>query len=178
MPFVPGFNPDVFISYSHRDNLTGWVSEFHNHLQIRLTELFGIDAAVWRDQKMSGADVFSAEIHKQIQGTAVFVPVLSPGYAASEWCIEELSAFESAAKKVGGIQAGNKLRAIKAVKTRLADDRHREIVPAALGFEFYARERDSSDIREFRPGSAVFEDTIDRMAQEINRVLLAMKARP
>ena len=39
MPYVPGFTNDIFISFAHADNWAGWVKDFQDHLQHRLTEL-------------------------------------------------------------------------------------------------------------------------------------------
>ncbi len=34
--YVPGFEYDVFISYSHANNSDGWVSKFRQKLDVRL----------------------------------------------------------------------------------------------------------------------------------------------
>ena len=79
MSFVSNFRADVFISYKHSDNQAGWISEFHRRLHVRLTELLGEEAVVWRDKKLGGADAFSDEILEQLKNTALFVPVITPG---------------------------------------------------------------------------------------------------
>jgi hypothetical protein len=179
---LSGFPNDVFISYTHRDNspddpgdpATGWVSRFHRELQVRLTELLGREAKVWRDPKLGAVDVFSHELTVQLKRTAVLVPVLSPGYDRSEWCHKELAAFQEAAEAQGGFEVHNKVRAAKVIKTPLDGERHREIVPGALGRAFFEQLADSGYIREFEPESAEFRNGVDLLAQDIKRVLDAL----
>lgn len=175
MAFVSNFQADIFISYKHSDNLSGWVSEFHRRLHVRLTELLGQEAVIWRDKKLGGADAFSDEILQQLKNTALFVPVVSPGYMVSEWCQKELSEFQNSAGKTGGLRVGNKLRLVKAVKTPMDGDEHRQFHGESLGYEFYERSNDSTDFREFNPDASSFKDKLDSMAQEICRILRTMR---
>jgi hypothetical protein len=52
MAFTQGFENDVFISYSHRDNLAPrWVDHFHEALLAALKRKLGDDhTVVWPDQ--------------------------------------------------------------------------------------------------------------------------------
>ena len=175
MSFVSNFRADVFISYKHSDNQAGWISEFHRRLHVRLTELLGEEAVVWRDKKLGGADAFSDEILEQLKNTALFVPVITPGYTVSEWCKKELGEFQNGSASSGGLRVGNKLRIVKAVKTPMERDEHRQFEGDSLGYEFYERPNDSSDFREFHPDMPAFSEKLDSMAQEICRILRAMR---
>ena len=175
MSFLSEFDPDVLISYKHTDNQNGWVTEFHRRLQVRLTELLGKQATVWIDSKLGGSDDFAEEIGHQLTKTAILVPVLSPGYALSEWCKKEFSEFRSMADKNGGFKVGRKIRVVKAVKTPLEEDKHRQILNEALGFEFYERTQGSNYFREFSLETQAFNDKLDSMAQEIHKILLSMR---
>lgn len=183
MTYLPGFENDVFISYTHKDNKyssegdNGWVSHFHRVLQMRLTELLGMEAKIWRDMKLSGADNFNDEIFAQLRNSAVFIPIVSPGYISSSYCQHELEEFQNAAKTKGGIQVGTLLRAIKIVKTPLQGNKHRDILLASsLGYEFYAQDPDTAFFDEFEPGTGNFNRLLNRLAQDIKRVLEAMKS--
>src|SRR5690242_9088648 len=48
MPYVPGFINDIFISFSHVDNLGGWVEMFQDALRTRLLQI-GAEVSIWRD---------------------------------------------------------------------------------------------------------------------------------
>jgi hypothetical protein len=90
MGLVSGYNNDVFISYSHIDNQPfgdpggGWVDIFHEHLQNFVNVHVGRRTNVWRDRRLTGAEVFSDEIEQQLRSSAVLVSVISPGYLQSE----------------------------------------------------------------------------------------------
>jgi hypothetical protein len=62
------FAKQIFISYSHIDNQPlspeqqGWITRFHRTFQGLLNMRLGRDAAIWRDDKLSGNDVFADEI--------------------------------------------------------------------------------------------------------------------
>jgi len=169
MPYVPGFTNDIFISFSHVDNLDGWVEEFQNQLRNRLLML-GADVSIWRDRKLRGTDIFSAEIFTQLQQSALLISVVSPSGIKSRWCEDERQAFERFAGLNGGLCFGNHLRAIKVVKTPLPADQHRELF-GVLGFEFYEREEQSDRFAEFDLTSSQFRKKRDEMAQDIKTVL-------
>ena len=98
MAYVPGFSNDIFISYSHLDELTpddgpGWVSDFHRHLLIQVEQELGANIKIWRDPRLTGATDFTKELEKQVRGSAMLVAIVSPGYVNSKWCDWELSGF-------------------------------------------------------------------------------------
>ncbi len=80
------FENHLFISYTHIDNLRyanvpkGWIDHFHERLEIRLTQLLGKKAKVWRDLRLSGSDLFDQTIRIELEQTAILVSVLSPRY--------------------------------------------------------------------------------------------------
>src|SRR4051812_1717257 len=89
---MPPPRGDAFISYAHLDNQPlpsqqhGWVTLFHEALKNHLSRLLGEQAAIWRDPKLQGNDIFSDEIVDQIRGATVLVSILTPRYLKSEWC--------------------------------------------------------------------------------------------
>ena len=85
---------DLFSSYAHIDNLPitederGWITEFHRILENRLAQLMGEQPRVWRDQKLTGNDIFDQKIVSQFDQTKLIVSILSPRYIKSEWCVK------------------------------------------------------------------------------------------
>ena len=90
---------DIFISYSHRDNLAqreedGWVDSFHLELNRYLTRHLGRYPRIWRDKtKMKGNYRITEAILKNIKESLIFLPILSPNFLNSQWCPRELQAF-------------------------------------------------------------------------------------
>jgi len=145
------YEMDLFISYAHLDDrpLTrqqqGWVSQFHESLENALGYC-GHKAAIWRDQKLAGNDIFNKEILEQLAKAAILVSVLSPAYVASEYCRKEVEEFYKAAEQNGKITVGNKSRIIKVIKRPLESEEH---LPAFMkqkeieGYQFYKLENDN-----------------------------------
>jgi hypothetical protein len=140
------FERHLFISYAHIDNqpLTveqqGWVTRFHKSLEAMLSTRIGRKARIWRDEKLSGNDVFADEIVQQFPKTALLVSVLSPCYVNSDWCTREVREFCKAAEHSGGTALGNKSRVIKVIKMPVDSE---EPLPPLMkqmeGYDFYVR---------------------------------------
>ena len=146
---MPKFTWHIFISYSHIDNQPlstdqqGWVTRFHQTLQGLLNMRLGRDADIWRDDKLSGNDIFADEIVSQFKEAALFISVLTPRYLHSYWCGREAREFCEEAEKTGGIRVNNKSRVLKVVKTPCQSD-SADSLPAVFkaidGYEFYTVE--------------------------------------
>lgn len=156
MSYASGFDNDLFISYAHIDNQAldeseeGWVSRFHRALEVRLRQVLGAEAKVWRDAKLQGNDIFGDTLIDQFPGVALLVSVLSPRYVQSEWCRRELDTFLETKAKTGGLRFGDRAAVFKVVKTPVPLDQQPELLQAMLGYEFYEVDAASSRPREFR----------------------------
>jgi hypothetical protein len=137
------FSKHAFISYTHIDNQKlagqdrGWVTLFHETLRAQLEFRLGEVVDIWRDDKLSGNDVFRDEIAAQLSLAALLVAVLSPRYLLSPSCRQEAAEFCSAAQQSLGVEVKNKSRVIKALmlpveSTGLPDPFHK-----SLGIPFY-----------------------------------------
>lgn len=180
MGYVPLFPNDVFISYSHNDNESpdedpGWVSEFANRLRIRVGQLLGTKAKVWRDPRLGPAEVLEAGILRELRASVVLVAVVSPSYQTSRWCRLEREAFQRSGASAAGVRVGDKIRILNVVKTPLPADEQRVIWPDAIECAFYARSEDTERIEEFAPPSAEFGSKLNDLAQEIASLLRDMR---
>ena len=173
MPYVQSFTNDIFISFAHTDNSDGWVEAFHTRLKDRLAQI-GVNTTIWRDTKLRGTDVFSDEIYDQLRGSAILISIVSPTGIRSNWCQDERQKFEQFAELNGGFRIGNALRAVKVVKTPLDNDEHRALFDT-LGFEFYERNEQTQRFREFDVSGPEFRDKIDSLAQDVLRLLNAIR---
>jgi TIR domain len=138
------FQRHLFISYAHIDNVPlseqqlGWITRFHNNLSAMLSMRMGRKAEIWRDSKLNGNDIFADEIIQQFPKTELFISVLTPRYAESEWCTREVKEFCKCAEATGGLVVDNKARVLKVIKLPVENE---EPLPAvmrqALGYPFY-----------------------------------------
>jgi hypothetical protein len=106
--YVPNCKHDIFVSYAHVDNEPligadkGWVTTLVNSLKILLGKKLGsADAfSLWMDQKLQGNSTVTADIVKQLEGTATLLLILSPAYIESQKCMLELNIFLAQLKEV------------------------------------------------------------------------------
>jgi hypothetical protein len=178
---------DIFISYAHIDNqplaegLKGWVESLHERLKIRLGQLLGEEASIWRDRKLQGNDVFADTLAEKINRAAILVSVLSPRYVKSEWCLKELEEFcrctGQGAAPGGG---GSKLPVFKVVKTFVPLPEHPPQLRGVLGYEFYEYDPERGRAKEFSPEVMPQRDIrywekLDDLAYDIKQFIEELK---
>lgn len=193
------FDKDVFISYAHIDDkpldegAKGWISDFHTLLETRLEQTIGHEILIWRDERLTGNDVFAKEIESQLPTLKLMVSIITPRYLDSDWCKRELGAFYKAALANGGVQIGNKSRIFKIVKTPVDDETIRqlpsdihEVFDTILDYKFYIHESSTGKFRELSRSSWVdnrirqeYMNKLDDVVQDIaNLIKLLNKGEP
>ncbi len=186
MSFLPGFEDDIFISYSHIDNqpLTegqrGWISDFHRALETRLSQLLVPEPKVWRDPKLAGNDFFEDKLIGRIPRIAILISVISPRYISSEWCIREMKEFCRIAEERGGVRVDDKSLIFKVIKTPVSSENQPAEVKGVLGYEFFHFEKETGRLRELNP--EVDPETkrnywrkLDDLAYDIHELLVRLK---
>lgn len=174
------FEHDVFISYPHLSNrddnsgYNGWVAKFHKDLELRLADLLGRDALIWRDSKMPVGAVFGNVIRDRLRKSKVLLCILSPAYLRSDWCLKELREFRRAAQEAGGLTAGEQSRVIAVVKTPTPSVLPDELNDS-LNLKFFERADDGTPI-EFSqtPGGDKYEEYsrgVYRIAWPISQIV-------
>lgn len=148
------FEGDAFISYAHLDNIElveghkGWVANLHRALEVRVGQLLGKSAHIWRDPKLQGNDLFETTLIERLKHVAVLVTVVSPRYVKSEWTMRELREFLTAVEEQGGINVAGKARIFKVLKTPVPMDRLPAELKMVLGYEFFTVEPETGKVRE------------------------------
>ncbi|HEV7890530.1 MAG TPA: TIR domain-containing protein [Pyrinomonadaceae bacterium] len=188
MSTLANFEDDLFISYAHIDNqpldegLKGWVETFHERLKIRLEQLTGEPARIWRDRKLQGNDVFAETLVARLSKAAILVAVISPRYVKSDWCLKELGEFCRSAGVFGGLVVGDKSRVFKVVKFHVPVAEHPEQLRGVLGYEFFEYDPERGRAREFSPDVTPARDIrywekLDDIAYDVKQMLDTL-ARP
>jgi hypothetical protein len=103
MSYVPGYDYDFFVSYASVNNdpvasaSRGWVTTLINILTSGsglAGKLGRREAKPWMDDhNLRGNQEAEGHIPEQVKRSALFLAVLSPGYAASTFCQLELETF-------------------------------------------------------------------------------------
>src|SRR5262245_48722932 len=108
MAYLPQFDFDVYISSAPVDNLTweshGWVDLFYQSLGVELSRRVGRLGAIKTWRNIGEDQEFDENIRSAIEGSAIFVALISRGYLESSFCLKELQTFcETAAKSPYGL---------------------------------------------------------------------------
>src|ERR1043165_5541620 len=179
MAFVPGYENDIFVSYSHTDNVPliadsmGWVDFFEDvlrkRIRVRLRMQEAEDVKIFRDAQLRRYGQFSKQIAYELPNSAIFLCVLSPGYVGSEWCLRELRDFSTSSTD----------RIIKIVKTAFddppANSEPKLLLPRIaeiLDCRFYSKDESSGLVSDLQPEVVPahipqFLERIDIVAQNL-----------
>jgi hypothetical protein len=99
MPYVPGCSHDLFVSYARENNRDGWVSQFVLRLGRELSDLLGSrqfnpkESVFFDLRSIEITQSFPDELAHGARRSAIFLPILSPGYLLSPWCNRERTEF-------------------------------------------------------------------------------------
>ncbi|MES2004847.1 MAG: hypothetical protein V4450_10030 [Bacteroidota bacterium] len=172
------FPKDIFISYAHIDDESliegqkGWINEFHRALDIRLAQLLGRKANIWRDPALQGNHIFDQQIVDQFEQVAVMISILTPRYVKSEWCVREANEFYDACNKNIGFSINNQARIFKVIKTPVKVDQHPEKIRNILGYEFYTTDSTTGRLKELSQQSdRLYWEKLDDLANDISGFL-------
>ena len=83
MAILPGYEYDVFISYRHNDNRSGWVTEFVKSLQEELASTIKESISVYFDTNPHDGLLETHNINKSLEGKLkclIFIPIISQTY--------------------------------------------------------------------------------------------------
>lgn len=187
MSYVPSCESDLFISYAHIDDESmfegqqGWVEAFHRALDVRLRQLLGEPAEVWRDPELRGNDYFETVLKGKLAKTALLLSIVSPRYLKSDWCLREVEEFCRCAEHSGGLRLRDRARLLKVLKTDVPRDDLPPPMRPLLGYEFYELDATRRP-REYRiPPTAGAEsyqaclDRIEDLAYDIRTTLEALR---
>uniref|UniRef100_UPI001061F533 nSTAND1 domain-containing NTPase n=1 Tax=Candidatus Thiosymbion oneisti TaxID=589554 RepID=UPI001061F533 len=152
MAYTPGFDYDLFISFSHRDNAprpgqdTGWVERFVDYLEWWLGKRRGLAGLkIWWDQRrLTGATELDRCIEQDLGRTALLVVLHSHNYRNSAYCKQELDWFVAAAKSQPlGLAVNGERRIFNILINKISheewtDSGHwTEPLAGTLGFKFH-----------------------------------------
>ena len=174
MPYVPGYQHDVFVSYAHGDDRE-WVNRFVDRLETALTQRLGIKASIWIDaDDLRKSRDFSREIPDSVKSSAVFLLFPSPTYIRSLYCINhECRTFaEGIPDKRAGFASGgfaNDLFALRCPILPIDDNEHWSLFPGLTDIPF-CNESDT-----FVPGTPEFETSFRRLTGELVGLLKRMR---
>jgi hypothetical protein len=181
MGLVRCFDQDVFVSYGWLDNKEfglaeeRWVSEFSSRLQVRLSEIAGDHAVVWRDPSIQGNAQVWPTIRKAISRSALFLSVVSPRYVRSVSCRMEVAHFQLVKLLRREPEEISAARVFQVIKLPVDTSDLPRLYRAQTGYEFYSRDSERGYPRELVPTELPYWEQINRLAFDMGAALQSMK---
>lgn len=135
---------DVFISYRRKGNPHDWVKHhFHPRLSACLADQMPEEPKVFIDEGMEIGTVWPDRLEDALRRTRILVPVFSPQYFRSSWCLAEWHSMAARERLVG--QRG-------LIYPVLFSD--------SENFPSFARERSWRDLKRWNKPDLVFQQTV------------------
>ena len=179
---------DIFISYGHLDDedpagdVKGWVDLLVERLPRLVSNNLGYIPNVWRDERsLHGNDLLTAAISEGVTTSLLLIPIVSPRYVQSDWCLRELDAFCKSEAPPGA--PAFRSRIFKVIKTPLLfhlAKKEPEPLRELIGYSFYEMEGDMPV--EFGPEVVPNKDprywtALRRLAWDVSNMLVTLKHR-
>ena len=80
---LSGFEYDIFISYRHNDNRSGWVTDFVSALQEELAATIKEPLSIYFDKNPNDGLLETHNVDKSLEGKLrclIFIPIISQTY--------------------------------------------------------------------------------------------------
>jgi TolB-like protein/Tfp pilus assembly protein PilF len=192
----PGYEYDIFISYRHNDNRSGWVTEFVKNLQEELSATIKEPVSVYFDINPHDGLLETHNVDKSLEGKLkclIFIPILSQTYCdpksfawEHEFMVFNRMADEDQFGKHVQLHNGNVCSRILPVKIHDLDADDKKIVENELDsvlrcveFIFRApgvnRPLNSLDNPEKNLNHSSYRDQINKVANSVKETIGILK---
>ena len=199
---IPGYQYDIFISYRHNDNRSGWVTGFVKALEEELAATLKEPVSVYFDSNPHDGLLETHNVDKSLEGKLkclIFIPVLSQTYCDTKsfaWQ-KEFCAFHQLAKEdpyglFVNLPNGNVATRILPVQIHELDQGDKQLLEGETGeilraieFIFASpgvnRPLAPDDKREENDNKTYYRDQINKVANAVKAIITGMtspKERP
>ena len=129
---------DIFISYSHLDNNSEWVSMFRDYIDQKVSGRVGRDSLdIFIDYyDLAGNRKLDNELRRHVRGSRALFIFLSDNYLASDWCSKEIEWFEQNSPNLR-----SRIFIIRMQDVSEDVPRELDVLKERRGYYFYNRER-------------------------------------
>jgi len=191
MALIPGFEYDIFISYSHMDNTipggesapvtqqlsenkkVGWVERFNQYLKTYLSvDLGEKNLEIWWDnERLDGAVAFDDAIAKGIKKTAVMICLNSPCYISSDYCQMELDLFYNKVQSENIELKDDRKRIINVLLKNIPFEEWPEEFSGRTGFVFYDPKKGGKKGWIFDTDSEEFQTSMINLVGSVSQLI-------
>ena len=194
---IPGYQYDLFISYRHNDNRSGWVSEFVKSLQEELAATLKDPVSVYFDVNPHDGLLETHSVDKSLEGKLkclIFIPILSQTYCDPKsfaWQ-HEFVAFNQMVQrdpfgrdiKLGNGNVASRILPIK-IHDLDAEDKltiENEIAGALRSIEFIYKEPGvnrpliSTDGKSDNQNKTDYRNQVNKVANAVKEIISSLKS--
>ncbi len=196
MAIVPGFEYDIFISYRHNDNRSGWVTEFVKALQEELAATIKEPISVYFDTNPYDGLLETHNVDKSLESklkSIILIPVLSQTYCdpksfawQHEFCVFNRLAKGDQFGRDIKLSNGNVTSRILPIKIHDLDAEDITVLEAetasvirAIEFIFRSpgvnRSLSSKDTREENSNRTLYRDQVNKVANAVKGIISGIK---
>jgi TolB-like protein/Tfp pilus assembly protein PilF len=189
---IPGFEYDIFVSYRHNDNRSGWVADFVADLQQELSATIKEPISIYFDKNRHDGLLETHDVDRSLEEKlkcVIFVPILSQTYCdpksfawQKEFCVfNKLSQADSLGPGTK-LSNGNFSRRILPVRIHELDDEDKTTIEKetgtplrAIDFIFHApgvnRPLTPGDKKEENLNKTFYRDQVNKIANAIKEII-------
>ena len=194
---IPNFEYDIFISYRHNDNRSGWVTEFVNALQEELAATIKEPLSIYFDKNPHDGLLETHNVDKSLEGKLkclIFIPIISQTYCDPKsfaWQ-HEFVAFNRLAKddQLGRdikLSNGNVASRILPIKIHELDEEDKVTIESEIGgvlraIEFIYKEagvnrplRSSEENPAKNQNQTTYRNQVNKVANAIKELISAIQ---
>ncbi|MFX0555738.1 toll/interleukin-1 receptor domain-containing protein [Maribacter sp. CXY002] len=183
MALIPGFEYDIYISYSHLDNIKfpgeahGWVTQFQQNLNLAFARRFGrVDLVKFYYDDLVLNQRFENGMEQAIKNSAIFICLNSRSYIASEYCNLELKTFYNKIKDDGiGRMVNDRSRIVHVALDNLAYEEWHEALSEFIAFPFHNAENSEDYGDVLKPSTPQFKEQIKLLRDELFSLIQDME---
>ena len=195
---IPNFEYDIFISYRHNDNRSGWVTEFVNALQEELAATIKEPLTIYFDKNPHDGLLETHDVDDSLKEklkSLIFIPIVSQTYCDPKsfaWKNEFLVFLQMAAADTHGLKVrlpnGNTASRILPIRIHELDAHDKKIIEAELGplraidFTYQSagvnrplRAKDDESIKSSSQNS--YRDQVNKTANAIKEIINGLQGK-
>jgi adenylate cyclase len=194
---IKGYEYDIFISYRHNDNRSGWVTEFVSALQEELAATLKEPVSVYFDTNPHDGLLETHNVDKSLEAKLkclIFIPIISQTYCDSKcfaWQYEFIAFNKMAKEDQFGrdirLTSGNVASRILSIKIHDLDQEDKTILENELGgvlrsieFIYKAsgvnRSLKPNDERAENLNHTYYRDQVNKIANAVKEIIGSLKS--
>jgi adenylate cyclase len=196
MAVLSGFEYDIFISYRHNDNRSGWVTDFVNALQEELAATIKEPLTIYFDKNPHDGLLETHNVDKSLEGKLkclIFIPIISQTYCDTKsfaWQHEFVAFNELVKEDQFGrdikLSNGNVASRVLPIKIHDLDAEDKSLIEKEIGgvlraIEFIYKEAGvnrplkPTDSKADNQNKTDYRNQVNKVANAIKEIISAIK---